>query len=63
MSSTRRRGRISSWQRREGNEDPVRVLIALMITGLLLVSSAVAAETAQYYFDQGIVFNDRGRRR
>ena len=42
---------------------PVSVLITLVITGLLLVSPAVAAETAQYYFDQGIVFNDRGRRR
>ena len=40
---------------------PVSVLIALVIAGLLLVSPAVAAETAQYYFDQGIVFDDRGQ--
>ncbi|ACL15517.1 tetratricopeptide repeat protein [Methanosphaerula palustris] len=36
-------------------------IICLVITGLLLVSPAVAAETAQDYFDQGIVFDDRGQ--
>lgn len=33
----------------------------LVIAGLLLVSPAMAAGTAQDYFDQGIVFNDRGQ--
>ena len=36
-------------------------IAVLVFAGLLLVSPAVAAETAQYYFDQGIVFNDRGQ--
>lgn len=33
----------------------------LMIAGLLLVCPVAAVETAQYYFDQGIVFDDLGQ--
>jgi tetratricopeptide (TPR) repeat protein len=39
----------------------IGAIAVLVITGLLLVSPAVAAETAQDYFDQGIVFDDRGQ--
>lgn len=40
---------------------PARTLAVLTILGLLLVTPAMAAETAQYYFDQGIVYSDRGQ--